>query len=151
MNLFGNIPSATYRSNYIPCILKSYKLSEQWVYFLKEHIVQPQVEKHDRHRTVFGRRSDNYSCDNEESEMRVTIPSLLPFLSPQLPPALPHASHRLPPHRVSADPVHKKCLLTCFSQQTVILKRSKGSPPRASARVSWIFADGASPLLILVV
>ena len=67
---------ATYRFNYIPCIFNSHTLSEQWVHFLNKHIIQPHVEKHDRHRTVVGRRSDNYRCDNEESELRVTIPML---------------------------------------------------------------------------
>ena len=41
---------ASYSAIYIPVILNSHILSEQWVRYLNEHIIQPHCKKHDRHR-----------------------------------------------------------------------------------------------------
>ena len=58
---------ATCSSNYIPCILNSHILSEHWVHFLNEHIIQTNVETHCSYLPIVGRRSNNDSGHNEES------------------------------------------------------------------------------------
>ena len=42
-------------------------LSEQWVHFLNEHIIQTHVEKHCSYLPIVGRRSNNDNGRNDES------------------------------------------------------------------------------------
>ena len=64
----------TYRSkllpHYIPGILSSTIISEQWLNFVNEYIIQPHVKNHKRHRPNVGHPSRDDNSSHSEIENR---------------------------------------------------------------------------------